>query len=181
MAARGPSERKRLKWLFERCSFDVLAPSRFTLDLWKAKAGLPTTSARVHPHWRLDKEHVPASRRAAYSEGPVRVGFVGFPSAAKGWQVFVSLMDAFAGDKRYRFIHFGARTAITSAECEFVVTEVTPMDRQATTRMLRDYEIDFLAVLSPWPETFSFVAHEGIAAGTDSPDRTVQCWPAHHL
>jgi hypothetical protein len=48
---------------------------------------------------------------------------------------------------------------------EFVRTEVTPDDRQAALTALAERGIKILLLLSPWPETFSFVLHEAIAAG----------------
>ena len=95
----------------------------------------------------------------------VRIGFVGFSASSKGWPVFSALVDEFHADPRYRFIHFAARGVSSTPECEFVITESTPDDRDATTRLLHEHRIDFLAMLSPWPETFSFVAHEANAAG----------------
>ncbi len=161
-----PQHQGRIRRLFEQCDFDVLSPSHFALDLWKSRSGLPAVSAEVHPHWELAPLPIKRQRRKrGGAESPIRIAFVGFPSAGKGWHVFSNLADQFAKDKRYRFFHFGARSITAMPECEFVVTEVTPQDRHATTRLLREHEIDFLAMLSPWPETFSFVAHEGVAAG----------------
>ena len=158
----------RMNRLFEACKFDVLAPSAFTLDLWRSRSDLPVVSSAAHPHWLLDPIVSPElsfDQQAVDSESPVRIGFVGFTSASKGWEVFSSLVDEFHSDARYKFVHFGARSVASLPECEFVVTETTPDDRDATTRLLNEHKIDFLAMLSPWPETFSFVAHEGVAAG----------------
>jgi hypothetical protein len=118
----------------------------------------------------------------------VRVGFVGFPSSSKGWEMFSALVDDFHTDTRYEFTHFAARDARRMAECKFVVTETTPGDRNATIRMLRDHHIDFLAMLSPWPETFSFVAHEDLIEvrsffdGSDAQAAAVKAraHPRHH-
>lgn len=158
----------RMNRLFEACEFNVLAPSAFTLDLWRRRADLPVISSAAHPHWQLEpiiSPELPFDQPVVDTESPVRVGFVGFTSASKGWEVFSSLVDQFYHDARYQFVHFGARSVASLPECEFVVTETTPDDRDATTRLLHEHKIDFLAMLSPWPETFSFVAHEGVAAG----------------
>ncbi len=40
-------------------------------------------------------------------------------------------------------------------------------DRLAMAAALAAHDIDLVAVLSPWPETFSFVTHEALAAGAD--------------
>jgi hypothetical protein len=160
---------ERMERLFERCDFDVLSPSVSTLDLWSSRTALPFASAAVHPHSNLARETVDeattAQQLADAELRPIRIGFVGYPSPGKGWPIFSALFDEFHTDPRYHFVHLAARDVATIPECEFVVTESTPDDRDATTRLLHEHRIDFLAMLSPWPETFSFVAHEAIAAG----------------
>ena len=156
----------RMQRLFKECDFDVLSPSASTLALWSRLTQLPYASASVHPHSQLVSvaiEEPPAT--GAAEEQRVRIGFVGFPSSGKGWPIFSALVDEFHADPRYAFIHFAARGVSSIPECEFVITESTPDDRNATERLLHTHRIDFLAMLSPWPETFSFVAHEAIAAG----------------
>jgi glycosyltransferase involved in cell wall biosynthesis len=64
-----------------------------------------------------------------------------------------------------RFCHFGARNVATLPKVEFVPTEVTAEDRRAARNALSERGIKVLLLLSPWPETFSFVLHEAIAAG----------------
>jgi hypothetical protein len=156
----------RMQRLFEGCDFDVLSPSASTLDLWSSRTQLLYASASVHPHSQLVSvavEEPPATHNA--EDQQVRIGFVGFSAASKGWPIFSSLVDEFHSDPRYRFVHFAARGVSSTPECELVVTESTPDDRDATTRLLHEHRIDFLAMLSPGPETFSFVAYEAIAAG----------------
>jgi hypothetical protein len=159
----------RMRRLFEEYDFDVLSPSASTLDLWSQRTALPFASAAVHPHSHLTCQAAEApttTRQHADADRlPVRIGFVGFPSPGKGWPIFSALVDDFHADPRYAFIHFAARDVSSIPECEFVVTESTPDDRDATLRLLHEHRIDFLAMMSPWPETFSFVAHEAIAAG----------------
>jgi hypothetical protein len=156
----------RMQRLFEACEFDVLSPSAATLDLWSSRTQLPYASASVHPHSQLVSVSVEEPPATGDAEGQrVRIGFVGFSASGKGWPIFSSLVDEFHADPRYRFIHFAARGVSSIPECEFVITESTPDDRDATARLLHEHRIDFLAMLSPWPETFSFVAHEAIAAG----------------
>jgi glycosyltransferase involved in cell wall biosynthesis len=95
----------------------------------------------------------------------ISVAFVGFPSANKGWPVFCELVEQLEGDSRYTFYQFAAAGAATLPNVTFVTTEVTGGDRKATTRLLNKHCIDLVVMLSPWPETFSFVAHEALAAG----------------
>ncbi|MFZ2870734.1 hypothetical protein [Zavarzinia sp.] len=165
----GASRRKHLAALgrlFETCRFDVLSPSKFTLDLWKSRTALPYKSASVHEHWRLVPQTTKRLRAVDRKKAPPAcIAFVGFPSAGKGWPLFADLYGKLKGDPRYLFMHFSARGVPTLPGCRHIVAEVTALDRNAMTRLLRDNRVDYLAMLSPWPETFSFVAHEGLAAG----------------
>lgn len=156
----------RIQALFEHCRFQVASPSAFTLDLWQSRTTLPAERAFALPHWVLKPRPAKRRSRAAQRSGSkVRVGFVGFPASGKGWQIFSEVVDRFAEDGRYAFYHFAAGGTASLPEAEFVVTEVTPDNRRAAARLLEEHDIDYLAMLSPWPETFSFVAHEGVAAG----------------
>lgn len=150
--------------LFEACQFDVLSPSRYTLDLWLRSSELPGRSAAVHPHWRLLP--VEGSRARVAENGPLTIAFLGYPSANKGWQIFEEVVRRLGDDESIRFFHFGARKVATLPKVQFVRTEVIPDDRQAALTALARCGIKILLLLSPWPETFSFVLHEGIAAGS---------------
>jgi hypothetical protein len=157
------SHLSQLGALFETCDFDVLSPSQFALDLWLRSSELPRRSAAVHPHWEL----VPFKKiqdRVA-SEGPLSIAFLGYPSANKGWPIFTEIVRRLGNDDAVRFFHFAARNVATLDQVTFVRTEVTAADRNAALNALADHEIKVLLLLSPWPETFSFVVHEAIAAG----------------
>ncbi len=152
--------------LFEACGFDVVSPSPVTLDLWLKSSDLPRKSATVHPHWRL------VGKKGRGKTGPRKdtdartsVAFVGYSSANKGWPLFSELVQKLGNDRRYQLFHFAAGGTSSLPLVKFVKTEVTAKDRSATRRLLAANRIDFVLILSPWPETFSFVAHEAIAAG----------------
>ncbi|MGA8610235.1 MAG: hypothetical protein WB760_00680 [Xanthobacteraceae bacterium] len=155
-----------MRRLFEACNFDVVSPSPVTLDLWLRSSNLPRNSATVHPHWRLvaKKNRRKAGPREK-TEGRISVAFVGYSSPNKGWPLFSKLVQKLGNDRRYQFFHFAAGGTSSLPHVKFVKTEVTGKDRSATERLLAANRIDFVLILSPWPETFSFVAHEAIAAG----------------
>ncbi len=151
--------RARLLWLFGTLGFHVVAPSRSALELWQRGAGLPHLSARIHPHCRLTLPARPAASGAA-----LRVAFIGLPAYHKGWPLFERLVEANGSD--VRFFHFADREHLTAhVGVEPVAVRVTPRDRMAMSRALLAHGIDIAVVLSPWPETFCFVAHEALAAG----------------
>ena len=62
-------------------------------------------------------------------------------------------------------MHFASRGATSVPGVEFVCAEVTPGDRFATIRLLRELRVNYVLVPSPTPETFCFVAHEALIAG----------------
>jgi hypothetical protein len=153
-----------LRSLFAQCKFEVAAPSAFALNLWQRASDLPHDAAFAHPHWALGEASV-ADYCGAQDLNQISVAFVGFPSPSKGWPVFCDMAEQLAADSRYTFYHFAAAGTATLPDATFVPTEVTANDRNATTGLLHKHRIDFVAMLSPWPETFSFVAHEAVAAG----------------
>jgi hypothetical protein len=153
-----------MQTLFQTCNFKVIAPSTVTLDLWRQVSTLPYQSAKAHPHWQLRKRSRSRKKRRS---GKVRVAFLGYRSANKGWPIFCELASALEGDARYELYHFVDAETTSLPEVRVVRTRVTPADRNAAIRLLREHAIDFVALLSPWPETFSFVAHEALVAGAE--------------
>jgi glycosyltransferase involved in cell wall biosynthesis len=151
----------RVLSIFTHCRFAVVAPSEFTLKLWLARSHLPYESTWVHPHWTL-KAKTNARHR---SPGPLRVAFLGLPIPGKGWPMFQTLSEQLQFDDRYLFYHFAARNKKSTMAAIFVCTEVTEKSRNAAVSLLTEHAIDIVVVASPWPETFSYVAHEAIAAG----------------
>lgn len=165
--------RARLDYLFKHVEFDIASPSRYALALWEMSTNLPYRSARVYPHWSLKrktqskkekKRLVPPS--VSSSPTTTSVAFVGYASPSKGWPLFCELVRAIKHDQRYKLFHFAARGVASSPDVEFVVAEVQPHNRFATKDALENHQIDIVVVLSPWPETFSFVTFEAIAAGS---------------
>ncbi len=150
--------------LFAAVGFHVLAPSRVALDLFLARTELPFRTARVHDNLVMAGGEVAAAREA----GVPRVAFAGFAIPPKGWPHFQLLLQRQAGHAGYRFFHFAvASNRVAMTGLEKVDVAVRPGDRFAMVEALRAEGIDLVAVLSPWPETFSFVVHEALAAGAD--------------
>lgn len=157
------SHLSQLQAMFEACNFDVLSPSQFALDLWLRSTELPRRSTAVHPHWQLVPSAAPAVRSSF--DGPLPIAYLGYPSPNKGWQIFQEIVSRLSDEPGIRFSHFAARNVATLPKVEFVPTEVTAEDRRAALNALTERGIKVLLLLSPWPETFSFVLHEAIAAG----------------
>ena len=155
-----------MRTVFDSCRFEVVSPSAAALEIWQKSTALPRQRETVHPHWRLSAESARKknSRRAGVRKR-VSIAFVGYAAASKGWPLFSDLVQRLHRDPRYKFYHFAAEGTPSLPHVEFVRTEVTAADRFATRRLLAKHGIAVVAVLSPWPETFSYVAHEAVAAG----------------
>ncbi|MDZ5650783.1 hypothetical protein [Nitrospirillum sp. BR 11828] len=97
--------------LFKAIDFEVMAPSRSALDLWRGAALLPSVSTAVLAQSHLVEQGM---RRLLGDDdallglpnAPVRVAFVGNPSFQAGWEVFEELVQTLQGCFSYRFHHF---------------------------------------------------------------------------
>jgi len=147
--------------LFEALELTVVSPSQPTLDLWRSSSSFRAAGAVVLPHARLvETGRAPAG-------GPdqaLRVGFPGLPVAHKGWPVFKALAERFAGDARYEF-HLFAAEPPAGLPIAFHAVSADGHQPNGMSRAMAQAQIDVAVV---WPlcrETFSFTAHEAVAAG----------------
>jgi glycosyltransferase involved in cell wall biosynthesis len=166
-----PAYLTRMRGLFTDLAFHVLAPSRAALDIWLRAAHLPYLSARVHENAMLEPlPAVPPKPRPLLgtAEDPVRVAFAGFPTPQKGWPQFLELVLRCREVASYSFFHFASGEAMRPMDnLVGVPTRVSAANRMAMVNGLAEQGIDLLLVLSPWPETFSYVAYEGFCSGAD--------------
>ena len=156
--ARHIAEHERL---FGRLSLTVVSPAQTTLDLWKARSTFPVAGEVVLPHAHL-VDRGPAPLTAA--NRPLRIAYLGMPSAHKGWEVFRALIVRHAGDPRYRFLHLGGRTQ-PRLPLEFHKVSVSEAAPNAMRDAIARHEVDAVLI---WPlcrETFSFTAYEAVAGG----------------
>jgi hypothetical protein len=147
--------------LFKALALTVVSPSHPTLDLWRAAWKFPTRGEVVLPHARLvERGPAPVPR----GPRPLRVAFLGLPAAHKGWPVFRELALRFAEDPRYEFHHFGAQ-AQAGLPVAFHAVSANSYEPKAMQQALAATQVDVALI---WPlcrETFSFTAHEAVAAG----------------
>lgn len=147
--------------LFRRLSLTVVSPTAETLEFWRARTSLPIAGALVHPHARL-VERAPAPVPPAAR--PLRVAFLGHAVAHKGWPIFRDLALNHEHDPRYRFLHLGAEPR-PGMPFEFRQVKVTADRPRAMMEALEAVEADVVLFWPLWRETFSFAAHEAVAAG----------------
>ena len=146
---------------FENNLLEVVAPSQFTLDLWKQKSSFAIISEKVVPHIDLNWKGILPSRQPNH---PIRIGFLGYPVYWKGWETWMRLVGNFSGDSRYQFYCFTSRSKV-SDKMKRVSVSVSKNDRFSMVKALRDHKIDVAFLWSLCPETFSFTLYESLAAG----------------
>jgi hypothetical protein len=168
--ARREAYQRDVRRLFAGLRPVLVAPSAAALAIFRAGSDLPHRAAVVQPNAVLAADpprHTPRPHLGS-ARDPVRVAFAGYPMAHKGWPIYMRLVDLMASNPAFRMFHFAAAESLAPRHgLECVAVQVTADDRSAMVRTLREHRIDFVLVLSPWPETFSFVTYEAIAAGAD--------------
>ena len=168
---------EKVKHLFDQLQFEVLAPSERAAHIWQQGVQFNVSQVRAHPHWVLQvqsSDKLPADKSPAHGgasdkvktlQRAIRIAFIGYPKANKGWQIYKELVEAGSEKAGLEFYHLASANTPSHLSCKFVVTEVTPDDRTRAIATLIEHQIDVVCMLSPWPETFSFVTHEAIMAG----------------
>ncbi len=161
--------RARIRALFDAVPMHVLAPSRLTLDLWLAHARLPFATAGVsEPATLLPATAPPPPASPADPAAPLRIAFLGYPLAHKGWPLFLDLVAAqsLAEAPACALYHFATVSGLLPMDrVTSVPLRVGPNARDAAVTALAAHRIEAVLIPATWPETFSFVAHEAVAAG----------------
>jgi hypothetical protein len=158
--------------LFERCRFTVLAPSARALELWLGSTSLPYAEARVVAHAGLEPIDEPLDLAEDGEIGqetrPVRVAFVGLPSIAKGWLTYERILETCGDLVAYALHHFANKQDLRPRKgLVSIETTVRSDNRDLMRDRLIERRIDLVVAPAEWPETFSFVAFEALAAGAD--------------
>lgn len=116
------------------------------------------------PHCTIEYESGADARRSFSLSRPIRVAFLGHTASHKGWNAFIDVVEKCANDNRYEFYHLGAGTK-SLKRVTFEHASVAEDGPTAMLDKLKAAEIDVVLLWSIWPETFSFVVHEALAAG----------------
>jgi hypothetical protein len=158
-----PAHIARVRALFAAVPFHPVAPSAEALALFRRATDLPLRDAFVHPHARLEPNGTMAP---SDDDSLPRVAFVGHAALHKGWTRFREMLPALSGTAT--FFHFAGKSELRALDgVTPVAAETTPARPFGMVRALADHRIDLVLALSPWPETFGYIAHEALAAGTD--------------
>ncbi len=164
--ARRPHHLAQIRSFFEAVPFHVVAPSQAALAVWREHSDLPYVSAVAHEHCGLVPSDEPIPLRSL--DAPVRVAFIGYARAHKGWQLWTELVSRAKRLGAYEFVHLGSNEAGRSTtELRHYVVQTSAGQPDAMADAVRDLEVDLVLVLSTWPETFSYVTYEALAGGAD--------------
>ena len=162
-----------VRHLFENVRLSVVSPSEAAMRIWSRAAELPFDRAIVHAHCVLEDTSHRISEdeveKLGLAGAPVRVAFIGYPAAHKGWPIFEELVGRVGHLPSYKFFHFlsGNSPSHSGPLITRLSVQTTADRRDAMSQALIDHNIHLALVLSPWPETFSYVTFESFAAGTE--------------
>jgi len=168
-----PEHTTLLRETFESANFVVVAPSDVAKDVWSRACTYPHRSIIVKEHCRIDysKKLYRNAKSVALvgtREHPIKAAFIGFGAVHKGWPTFERLVDETRDDPIYEYYQFVKKgLAARSRRIRVVDAVVTTADRDAMSELLSRHEIDIVVAPAIWPETFSYVTFEALAAGCD--------------
>ena len=147
--------------LFTQFDLTVVAPSLSAMSIWKASTSLRPLAEVVHPHCQL---HPRSSHVFPPPSDRIKIAFLGYRNAHKGWDLFRELVQRYGRDGRYEFHHLGLLPML-GLPVEFTPVAVTDGDPNAMMRAVESLGIDVAVIWALWPETFCFTAYEAIAGG----------------
>ncbi|MBB6511128.1 tetratricopeptide (TPR) repeat protein [Rhizobium soli] len=156
---------EQIKILFESIPFVVVSPSEVALKIWRESFTGNRCGEEVVPHGKLVATGS-IDREKSASE-PITVAFVGYPVEHKGWRVFQAIVAAHRFRADYRFVHFVSDSFEYSVDKKIdrIHAEVRAGSTGTVVELIRANKVDVVVMPSGWPETFSFVTYEAIAAG----------------
>lgn len=156
---------ERMQAFFDAVIPEVLGPSRIALDFWRDRSSLPHSSATVVAPCRVVLGSSPDFAAIGADDRPLRVAFIGSTTYLKGWPVFDELARRHRGDSRYLFYELNARRRSELPYVQHIKVDVGPTNRMGMVEAISEAQIDVVILWSLCMETFSFTAHEAIAAG----------------
>lgn len=150
--------------LFNKFNITLLSPSESALAIWRSSEILKPANVRIIPHVQLERK-ASSDSASLNPSAPLRVGFLGFPAAHKGWPVFEELVLKYGEDPRYQFMHLGKgrQGGLKNLGYREVVANEDRLD--AMSQAVAEVKLDVAVVWSICPETFCLTAYEALAGG----------------
>ena len=165
-ASRDPAHVPAMRHFVEglRGRLEVLLPSAAAGRVFGGTYPEWMDEAKVVPHWLPAGSKTEA--RAGAAGRKLRIGFVGLPTTAKGWDAFARASGALAASGApYEFYHFGKPRKDCPGHVKPVDVSFVRDGRGAMTEALRGAGIDAVAHWSIWPETYCYALYESLQAG----------------
>jgi len=156
---------QRMRSFFDAVAPAVLAPSILALDFWRERGNLHHSRASVMAPCRIVLGNHPGPETVGGDDRALHVAFIGSPNYFKGWHVFDELASRRRGDPRYRFYELSSRRHSGLPYMRHVEVNVGPKNRAGMVDAIAEAAIDVVVLWSMCMETFSFTAHEAVAAG----------------
>lgn len=159
-------DHERFKKLFDKYDFTYYFPSEFAKKLWLRSFDEVNEKLFVNNHFKMTDtesrvDHKFSQRK---NNSSLRIAFVGHHDPKKGWFVWRDFIDNRTDiSSKYECFHLG-KTNSAGREKHFNVS-VSPGNRLAMIDALANNKIDIVLLWSIWPETYSYVLHEAVAAG----------------
>lgn len=146
--------------LLELESIKVISPSQVAGEIW-SRSKILQKDYFVFPHAYLEKSIGDGLVKTPNSKP--KVAFIGHQTRAKGWHSFYAV---FRGIKNSEidFYLFG-RDNPQIPGIEFIELLNTGRNSTECMNLLSENGIDYVFIWPEWPETFSYVTIEAIAAG----------------
>jgi hypothetical protein len=156
---------ERVLGMLDRIGAEIVAPSGAAAAQFKVLLPQWPRSQRVAvlEHGKLEPWAVRSGRPGL--EKPLTIAFVGHPVPHKGWLDFQLLRRLMSGDPLTTFVHMGATQSVQDRDVPFVHVEQKADNVGRTSAALLERNVDAVLIWPTWPETYSLVTQEAIAAG----------------
>ena len=148
-----------VKQIFKDFRFSVIAPSTSAQSLWQRVFPDISCNILVEPHTILKQSTVPIPGK---TNRILRIAYAGLGIREKGWDAWRQLVDQNTLGN-FEAYHLGLWAG--EHRESYVNVRVTAQNRTAMVEELRKNRIDVLFHWPIWPETFSYVLYEAVAAG----------------
>lgn len=146
-----------------RISF--VAPSEYVKNRWSVYHPEYADKVIVIPHQKSLGAY-PGNKEPIFDSEPMRIGFVGTQTHAKGWDIFkrtVARLQKAGCDYEYYYFGHGQEQlpGVTN-----VPVEIAKMGKDAMTKAIQEKRISAVFLVCVWGETYSYTMYESHAANS---------------
>jgi hypothetical protein len=153
----------QFKELFEIPNIKVISPSQIATDIWKESyPDFSKIETFEHSRLMIDTNNVQQAKSKKF-EDKLRIAFIGYPVESKGWFEFRDLAEK-NFDTNIEFYAF-SNGSINGKKIKKITISQTAQNTSEMTSALVSNKIDLVMIWSNWPETYSYVTMESLAAG----------------